>query len=344
MDNDWADFRLLMFMWKVLQHRSVREAAGELHTTPSNISAASKKFFEQSGMRLYTLTRDNHIDPTKEGLAYPAMVAGVFAARDEFIDALNAIHKGDIRILRFGCGTFVAPDTFRLACEIHKSYLPECTIRPRAADAAQLVRELIAGEIDAALLTLPVDSQELHVEEVQRNRLVVCLRADNPLSKKAALWPADLIGRLTVIYDPQRHPAAHARLRELLEEAGVPVRDPVMASHPSEMQQLVLDDYGLALIREGMSLPNALTTRPIADVPWTVDTAIAYHKDRYPKTIPKLVRDLKRQLRAKTQIQFEKVVVTTSKNTTQLTIKPNGKAAEQLFLLDGLSSDAYSRR
>jgi DNA-binding transcriptional LysR family regulator len=342
MENDWADLRLLMITWKVLQHKSVREAAEELNTSPSNISAASKKFYEQSGIRLYFLSKDNRIHRTKEGVAFLAMVDSVFAARDEFIAALKAVHKGDIRVLRFGCGTFVPPDTFRAACEIHKSYLPECAIRPRPADAAQLVSELVAGEIDAALLTLPVNAGELRVEEIQRDRLVVCLRVDDPLAKTPTIRSVDLFERLTVIYDPERHPAAHVRLRELLEEAGVPIRDPVIASHPFEMQQLVLDGYGLALVREGMKLDKELTTRPVFGVTWTVDTAVVYHRERHPKTIPTLIRALKRRRAAQTQGQVEKVVAATPKAPAQRPIKPSEKAAEQLSLLDDLAAERLS--
>src|SRR6266567_5627142 len=102
MDNDWADLRLLLYVWKLLEYRSVGVAADKLNTTSSNISAAAKKFVEHSGTRLYTLTKDNRIDPTEEGLAFPALVASVFAARDEFIAALQALRNGDIRALRFG--------------------------------------------------------------------------------------------------------------------------------------------------------------------------------------------------------------------------------------------------
>jgi hypothetical protein len=37
-------------------------------------------------------------------------------------------------------------------------------------------------------------------------------------------------------------------------------------------------------------------TRPIAGVDWTVDTALIYHKVRYPKTVPILVKRLIKQL------------------------------------------------
>ncbi|MBB5061945.1 hypothetical protein [Granulicella mallensis] len=39
-----------------------------------------------------------------------------------------------------------------------------------------------------------------------------------------------------------------------------------------------------------------MTTRPIAGVDWTVDTALIYHKLRHPKTVPILVKRLMKHL------------------------------------------------
>lgn len=335
MENDWADLRLLLFMWKVLEHRSLREAADELHTSPSNLSAAAKKFYEQSGIRLYTLTKDKRILPTEEGLAFPELAAVVFAARNEFVAALEAIHNGEIRTLRIGCGTFVAPEVFRAACAIHKRFRPSCAIVPSHADSAQLANEVISGKIEAAIVTLPVEATELSVKELRQDRLVACLRSDDPLALKATLGPAALATRLTVLYDPERNSAAHARLTELLAKAGIELEQYSRASHPSEIQDLVFEGYGLALIREGTELRPGLITRPIFGVNWTVETAFIYHKEHYPKTIPMLVRELKQHLGAQAQRPAAKSMVAAPKPPTRRPIRPNGNAPEQLSLLDG---------
>ena len=62
------------------------------------------------------------------------------------------------------------------------------------------------------------------------------------------------------------------------------------------MQTLVKGGHRFALIREGTHLDEELTTRPIAGVDWTVDTALIYHKVRHPKTVPILVKRLIKQL------------------------------------------------
>ena len=150
--------------------------------------------------------------------------------------------------------------------------------------------------VDAAIITLPLTHPDLRVEILRRDRIVVCLRKDHPLAAKAALPVSDLQDNLSIIYHPQRHPDAHIRLLELLHEAGVTLGEYSCASHPSEMQALVGEGHGVALIREGTPLEEGLMTRRLAGVDWTVDTAVIYHKQRHPKTVPILVRELKRSI------------------------------------------------
>jgi len=198
--------------------------------------------------------------------------------------------------VRFGSTPLVDQALFRTFCELHKELMPKCAIRPNHGDTAQLAEEIVDGMVDAAIVTLPLKHPALHIEGIRRDRLVVCLRKDHSLASKAALEATDLQNNLAVLYNPQRHPDAHQRLLELLAHAGVTVEEYSRASHPSEMQTLVKEGYGFALMREGIPLEEELTTRPIARVDWTVDTAVVYHKERHPKTIPVLVKKLRRQI------------------------------------------------
>jgi DNA-binding transcriptional LysR family regulator len=207
--------------------------------------------------------------------------------------ALFAVEKGEVRTLRLGCSSQADPALFNAFFALHRELLPDCPIRPAHGDTAQLAEEIALGEIDAAIVTLPVADLSLCVDEVQRDRLVVCLRADHPLTSKAALQPVDLQQNPTVLYHPQRNAQAHARLLELLEGIGVKIEEYSRASHPTEMQGLVKQGFGFALIREGTVLDAELTTRPVAGVGWTVDTAFIYKKQGHPKTVPMLIRLLK---------------------------------------------------
>jgi len=293
---DWAEFRHFLYLLTILEKGGFRAAADELHTSQPNLTVQARRFQDHASLRLFRKSKNGRIGPTETGIAFINLARLVLEIREEVVDALIAIERGEIGVIRFGSTPLVDQDLFRSFCKLHKELLPRTTVRPTHGDAAQLAQEILDGMIDAAIITLPLAHPDLHVEELRRDRIVVCLRKDHPLAAKAALQVSDLQDNLTVIYHPHHHPDAHLRLLELLSDAGVALGEYSCASHPSEMQNLVAEGLGLALIREGTQLEEGLITRRLRGVGWTVDTAVIYHMQRYPKTVPVLVRMLKRAI------------------------------------------------
>jgi DNA-binding transcriptional LysR family regulator len=293
---DWAEFRHFRYLLAILEKQGFRAAAEVLHTAQPNLSIQARQFQENASVRLFRKMSNGQIRPTEAGIAFIALARFLLDTREEIIDALIAIERGAVGSARFGCSPFIDPSLFRTFCTMHKELLPATRIRPTHADTPQLAEEVTTGSVDAALVTLPLKHPELHIEPLQRDRLVVCLRKDHAMAGKAALRTADLEGNLTVLYHPHRHPDAHEKLLEQLSEAGLQVDEYSRASHPSELQMLVKEGHGFALIREGTALDDALTTRRVTGVNWTVDTAVIYHVHRHPKTIPILAKRLRRAL------------------------------------------------
>jgi DNA-binding transcriptional LysR family regulator len=293
---EWAEFRHFRYLLKILEKGGFRAAAEELYTSQPNLTVQARQFQDHATVRLFRKLKSGQIRPTESGIAFIFLARLVLEVRDEAIDALIAIERGEVNLVRFGSTPLVDEKLFRNFCALHKELLPRCAVRPTHGDVAHLAQEVLAGIVDAAIVTLPLTHSDLHIEELRHDRLVVCLRKDNPLAAKAAIQPSELQDNLTILYHPQRHPDAHARLLEWLSDAGVSVEESSRASHPTEMRALVKDGYGFALMREGTVLEDDLTTRPILGVDWTVDTAVIYHKQHHPKTVPILVRKLKRSI------------------------------------------------
>lgn len=293
---EWAELRHFRYLLTILERQGFRAAAEELRTAQPNLSVQARQFQENASVRLFRKMKGGRIRPTDTGVAFKVLARFLLETRDEVLDALIAIDRGEVNSVRFGCTPLVDPGLFRTFCDLHKEILPVCPVRPTHGDTAHLAEEVVSGTVDAAFVTLPLRHPDLRIEELRRDQLVACLRRDDPLAAKASLQTADLQGNLAVLYHPQRHPDAHERLLELLGDAGVQLEEHSCASHPSEMQTLVKGGHGFALVREGTTLDEELTTRPIASVDWTVDTALIYHKVRHPKTLPILVKRLMKQL------------------------------------------------
>ena len=109
--------------------------------------------------------------------------------------------------------------------------------------------------------------KSLRIKVLERERLVVCLRSDDPLAGDMAISPAALDGKLS-IFDYQRyHPAAYARIIELLEELGITPRPCTPTMNSEHIQWMVREGMGYALVRAGRPLIEGLASRPIAGCP-----------------------------------------------------------------------------
>ena len=163
MNDNWVELRHFRYILEILKQQGIRPAADRLNTSAPNICAQAREFQDHLKVRLYEIGADHRFSRTTAGTALLAMGPVIFELIGYVIEATIAIHKGEIRTLRMGSDPFVDQELFRVACEIHKSFLAECTIQLAHADTNELVREVLSGEIDAAIVTLPASHPELCV-------------------------------------------------------------------------------------------------------------------------------------------------------------------------------------
>ena len=84
----------------------------------------------------------------------------------------------------------------------------------------------------------------------------------------------------------------------MFQEVGIPLDLACSAATPSDMQWMVKEGYGLALIDQTTPLEQGLTTRPIAGVNWTVDTAFVCSSRADHIALPFIERTLSQNWRA----------------------------------------------
>ena len=172
---------------------------------------------------------------------------------------------------------------------------PRADIEPETGDTDDIINRLIAAELDAALVTLPIMPDGYHVQPVMHEPLVVCIRKDDPLAHRDELPSEELNSRLAIFSDPRHHPRAHERLLEMLKAQGITPKIAKPTFNSEHVQWMVRQRMCVALIRQSEPLHNDLTTRPIQGVKWTIDSAIAYREEHDQHALPLLLRDLEKR-------------------------------------------------
>ena len=99
---DWAEFRHFRYLLAILEKQGFRIAAEELHTSQPNLTVQARQFQDNASVRLFRKTKNGGIRPTETGRAFISFARLLLETREEVINALIAIERGEIGAMRFG--------------------------------------------------------------------------------------------------------------------------------------------------------------------------------------------------------------------------------------------------
>lgn len=166
----------------VVQHGGVNRAAEQLHRVPSNISTRIRKLEEDLGTTLF-LRDGGRMQLSSAGKILHDYADRLLALSEE---ARNALHVIRLRgTFRLGCMESTA--AVRLPeplCIFHERY-PEVSLELQIGDPEQLTAQVLAGELDAALVVGDFSASGLEAMQICKEELVIVAQAGHPMIASA---------------------------------------------------------------------------------------------------------------------------------------------------------------
>ena len=291
--SDSLEFRLLKYIVAVAETSNFTRAAERLFLAQPSLSKQIRDLEEEIGFAIFDRGRDG-VRVTLAGEMIVAYAKETLRVRDELVAMARAVYLGDVPPLRLGFSSFVSGHILQSFRETYCGIFPGCEIKLTGGDPAQVLQRINQRALDCAILPMPIENDIYNAQQISQSPLVICLRGDDPLAQQSQLDIHEIADRIKIFRDPELQPSAHSRLVEMFAEVGIAMNLACSANTPADIQWMVKSGYGLALIDQVAPLDPGLTSRPIAGVNWTVDTAAIYHKEHHPKTVPILVKKLKR--------------------------------------------------
>lgn len=293
--DDHLEFRLLKYFLAVVEAGSFTAAATRLYVSQSTISTQIGKLEDILSVQLFD--REHGYRLTAEGKLMRHYAESTLKRRKHFVHTLLAIHAATVEPLRLGFSPFIQKRQLHSISNTYKDLLPGCEMVPESGDTDEVMERLRAHKIDAALVTLPVGGDDVEVHVLERERLMVCMRSDDPLAKHDAVPPSALDNKISVFTYQKHHPAAYSRLVEMFSELGITPRPCQPTMNIEHVQWMVKEGHCYSLIRAGRSLLDGLVAKPIAGVDWTVDTALVMRADAENPALSLFVEELLYPLR-----------------------------------------------
>ena len=287
--SDSLTFRLLRYISASAETLNFTRAAEQVFVAQSSLSHQIGKLENTIDVVIFDRLQ-NGLKLTAAGRIVVAYAESTLRDWEQAVAMARAIQRNEVPPLRLGFSSFVNAKILEKFRETYAGMFAGCTIQLLGADPLICLLRLDAGLLDCAILPMPIDSSRYCVLQVVQSPLVVCMRSDDDLAGRAQLDIHEVAQRITVFRDPDLHPAAHSRLVEMFAEVGIPMHLVCSASTPSEIQWMVKERYGLALIDQLSPLESGLVTRPIAGLSWTADTAFVHARQAGHVAVPFIER------------------------------------------------------
>lgn len=273
--SDSLTFRLLRYIKESAETLNFTRAAEKVFVAQSSVSHQIGKLEENIDLVIFDRLQ-NGLKLTAAGRLIAAYAENTLKDWDKTLIMAHAVQRRQVSPLRLGFSSFVNAKVIDKFHESYESMFTGCEIQLISGDPVFCLQHLDAGLLDCAILPLPIDANLYSVQPISRTPLVVCMRTDDVLAEQAQLDIREIAVRITVFRDPEQYPSAHTRLIEMFTEAGTTLHVACSARTPAEIQWMVRERYGLALIDQLLPLEPGLVTRPLAGLSWTADTAFVH--------------------------------------------------------------------
>lgn len=241
-----VDTRLLRYFAVVAEQGNLSRAAELLFVSQPALTKQIRRLEEQLGAELFTRSR-NGMALTEAGQALAERVPGLLAEWDRVLGETRAAGRRAARVLRVG---FLASAANEATPEIIAAFTarrPGWRVDMRQSSWGVPCAGLTTGEVDVALLRLPVPGQEeLRVAVLFSEPRCVALPAGHPLAELAEiefrrLWDEPFVAA----------PAASGAWRDYWlateERQGHPVRIGAVTEQPDDWLSAIANGYGVAL-------------------------------------------------------------------------------------------------
>ena len=176
----------LQYLVSLADTRHFGRAAERCHITQSTLSAGVRDLESVLG----TVVAERSSRPvviTRVGLQIAARAKAVLREAEEIMEVARAAHSPMTGEMRLGVIPTISPFLLPRVLPVLRERFPELTIYLREEQTAPLLARLEDGELDAALIALPYETEDLSVDVISEDEFLFACHRTHPLAGNAEI-------------------------------------------------------------------------------------------------------------------------------------------------------------
>jgi len=219
----------------VLEHRSFRKAAAELHLTQPAVTKAIAGLEQMLGVALFDRASDGAV-PTAHGSSFAPRAVAVFEELRRAAQELAMVSRGERGALRVGVLPMPAIPFLPVAIGRMTEARPDISVAVFEGREAELLDRLHKRDIEVAILRLALvtPAENMRVERLFDEKLCVIAAREHPLAAhKKPTWPQLLRERWVM---PPADCSFYEHVLRTLDRAGLQVPTHMVESFSINIQ------------------------------------------------------------------------------------------------------------
>ncbi len=297
--KDELDLHLLVQFVVLARTKNFTRAAEELHLSQSALSRAIQKLEDQLGQPLFERKPREIVLTDLGGLLLDRAKEILKLMEDTFSELSEAGKRGRVRL---GAIPTIAPYFLPTLLASFAKKHPEISVIVQEDTTDMLIKRCSHGEIDVALLALPIITRQLDIEPLFDEELLLLLPLGHPLEAKKKITAESVNGYPFVMLNE-----AHCLSENIASFCRKQSVQPVTIERTSQLatvQELVSLNHGVSIVPEMARKIDTSTQRTYRSFTSTKPSrtiAMMWNPDRFLSKSTKILMDHLRQQRRVTQ-------------------------------------------
>lgn len=275
-------------------------AAHRLNVTQPALSKQITELEEQHGLHLFNREKGRLIELTESGQIFVEEASAALSHAERAIQLARAAQDGSDRVLTVGHSPHCDQSWISTVVTIRLPLYPKLRVRLMGQFPIELVRSVIVGELNFALVTAPLLNADITAVPFARAPLYAALPESHPAVNKETLGFQDLINDEWILFPKRLHPIVHDAIMAVARRDGIRPKCTHDAVTAEQAVQLVSELVGVGIVTK----PNALDSRtknvvlkPFSDKSLWFETFVIMRKGDDSRLTNQFVRTLLRKLK-----------------------------------------------
>ena len=292
-----VEVRHLQAVSVLAEELNFTRAAERLHITQSGFSKQINEVEAQHRFHLFIRRNKRNVELTEVGRIFVEEARLALLHIDRAVELGRAAREGSDSVLTVGHSPDADQTWISAVLAIRLPMYPKLRIQLVSGYSSELVRSIMAGDLNLALVTAPPENPRITAAVFARTHLYAALPQTHAAAQKEDIALQDLAGDEWILFARRAHPVVHDAIMDAAQREGITPRHVHDIHTVQQAVHLVSEHVGVAILTKPTLDVTAqgVVVKPLSLAPLWFETCVIIRADDDSRLTNEFVRSFVRR-------------------------------------------------